>query len=240
MHTFFKAQLPSDIAALVERIESFATREIAVEVDTRPVSPTSPNPDSLIARVTPTEAAILLRSREIFPPHDVLHELLHIERMWVERVPQLVPIHPHNTRRMIATDIENALEHLVIVPREANYGFDPYPYWNETSRRNWAEFPWPAMNDPWWRRKACLLGWLTVFYLVNDPEIKTHVEGCLRKEGLLDEARRFSTRIGEKLDSKPHAQSAVLRFLQIPKTDFVSVRIEVKNGTHEEIPLPQH
>ena len=96
------------------------------------------------------------------------------------------------------------------------------------------------MNDPWWRRKACLLGWLTVFYLVNDPEIKTHVEGCLRKEGLLDEARRFSTRIGEKLDSKPHAQSAVLRFLQIPKTDFVSVRIEVKNGTHEEIPLPQH
>jgi len=241
MDTFFKAQLPPDIATLVDDIESLAKREISIEVDTRLVSPTSPNPDSLVARVTPTEATILLRSRDVFRPHDVLHELLHIERMWVERIPQLVPIHdPHGTRSKIATDIENALEHLVIVPREANYGFDPYPYWNETSRRNWAEYPWPAMTDPWWRRKACLLGWLTVFYLVNDPGVKRHVEECLRKEGLLDEAQRFSARIGEKLVSKPQAQSAVLRFLEIPTTDFMIVRFKVNDGTIEELRLPPH
>lgn len=240
MDSFFKAQLPPNITVLVDRIESISAREISIEIDTRPVSPTSPNPDSLIARVTPTEAAILLRSRDLFPPHDVLHELLHIERMWIERVPQLVSVHPSSVRTRIATDIENALEHLVIVPREANYGFDPYPYWNETSRRNWAEYPWPAMTDPWWRRKACLLGWLTVFYLVNDPEVKSHVEGCLRNEGLLDEARRFSARIGEKLTSKLHAQSAVLRFLEIPRTDFTSVRFTVNDGSHEVLPLPQH
>src|SRR5262245_1174271 len=89
MDTAFKEQLPPEIAALVDHIEGFAGRKISVELNSRPVSPTSPNPDSLAARVTPTEAAILLRSRDVFPPHDVLHELLHIERMWVERIPQL-------------------------------------------------------------------------------------------------------------------------------------------------------
>jgi hypothetical protein len=242
MDTFYKAQLPSNVVTLVDRIESFAKREISVAINNRPISPTSPNPDSLAARVTPTEATILLRSKDVFPPHDVLHELLHIERLWVERIPQLVPVHdPHGTRSKIATIIENALEHLVIVPREANYGFDPYPYWNQTCRRTWAEYPWPVMTDLWQRRKACLLGWLTVSYLVNDSEVKGHVEDCLRKEGQagpiqLDEAKRFSARIGEKLVSKPQAQSAVLRFLEIPRTDFRSVRFS--NGFPEEIPLP--
>src|ERR1043165_8017081 len=108
MDTFFKAQLPSNIAMLVARIESVAKREISVDVDSRPVSPTSTNPDRLSVRITPTDATILLRSRDAFPPHDVLHELLHIERMWVERVPQLVPAHdPLGTRSKIAGDIEN-------------------------------------------------------------------------------------------------------------------------------------
>jgi hypothetical protein len=239
MDVFYKGQLPGAVATLVDRIESFTKREISVEIDSRPVSTTSPNPDRLAARITPTEAAIVLRSRDVFPAHAVLHELLHIERMWVERVPQLLPIHdPRGTRIKIATDIENALEHLVIVPREADYGFDPYPYWNETSRRNWAEYPWPAMADPWSRRKACLLGWLTVFYLVNDPGVKSHVAECLRKEGLLDEAKRFGGRIGEMLVSKPQAQSAVLRFLEIPRTDFMAVRFN--NGFPEKVPLPLH
>jgi len=247
MDTIFKAQLPLEIVTLVDSIESFAKREISIEVNTRPPSPTSPNPDSPVTRITPTEATILLRSRDLFRQHDVLHELLHIERMWVEQIPQLMArddpriLVSHGARSKIAGDIENALEHLVIVPREANYGFDPFPYWNETSRKNWSDYPWPAMTDTWRRRKACFLGWLTVFYLVNDLEVKRHVEECLRDEGLLDEARRFSARIGEKLRvSKQQAQSAVLRFLEIPTTDFMSVRVNAKDGSHEAFPLPLH
>lgn len=221
MDTFHKAQLPRGVATLVDRIESFAKREISVEVDNRPRSPTSPNPDSLAARVTPTSATILLRSKDVFPPHDVLHELLHIERMWVEGIPQLVPKHDPKGIR----------------------SFDPYPYWNETSRRNWSWYPWPALTDPWARRKACLLGWLTVSWLVNDEAVRSHVEECLRKEGgpvLLDEAKQFSARISEKLVSKPQAQSAVLRFLEIPTTDFMIVRFKVNDGTIEELRLPPH
>jgi len=102
------------------------------------------------------------------------------------------------------------------------------------------------MKDPWRRRKVCPLGWLTVSYLVNDQEVKSHVEECLREEclrpeGLLDgEPQRFSARIGEKLVSKPQAVSAVLRFLEIPRSDFRFVRFNVNNGSHEELPIPPH
>jgi hypothetical protein len=127
MDTFYKAQLPSGVTTLVDRIESFAKREISVEVDYRPRSPTSAK--------------------------------------------------------------------------------------------------------------------LTVSCLVNDEEVRSHVEECLRKEGgpvLLDEAKRFSARISEKLVSKPQAQSAVLRFLEIPMIDFMIVRFKASDGTLEQLRLPPH
>lgn len=239
MDTFFKTRLPPNIIALVDRIENFARHEIAVEVDERPVSPTSPNPDRLAARVTERDATILLRSRDVFPPHDVLHELLHIERLWVERIPQVLP-HPEANRVTDTGAIENALEHLVIVPREADYGFDPYPYWNETSRRNWQTYPWPATTNALARRWNCLLGWLTVSQLVNDDRVKEHVERSLTEEGLLDEAKKFSARIVEKLASKPQAISAALRFLKIPPADVLIVRFDIQHERYEEVPIPPH
>jgi hypothetical protein len=239
MDTFFKAQLPSNIKGLVDRIEGFANREIAVEVDGRPVSPTSVNPDRLAAQVTHTSATILLRSRDVFPAHDVLHELLHIERFWVEGIPQVLPRNDPS-RITITGDIENAIEHLIIVPREAEYGFDPFSYWNETTCRNWASYPWPAMTNAWARRKSCLLGWLSASRLVNDQAVRRHVEECLAKEGLLDEGRRFSARIEAVLSSKPRAISAALRFLKIPRADVVAVRIDIKNSSHHEVLIPLH
>jgi hypothetical protein len=239
MDAFFKDQLPLNITALVDRIEAFARHEIAVAVDTRPVSPTSPNPDRLAADVTERAATIYLRSRDVCPAHDVLHEVLHIERLWLEGIPQVMPAHDPELKT-VTSAIENALEHLVIVPREAAFGFDPYPYWNETSQRNWQTYPWPTLTDVGARRMNCLLMWLTVSQLVNDDGVKAHVERSLINEGLLDEARRFSARIVEKLPSKPHAISAVLRFLKIPTADVRLIRFYIQHERYEELPIPDH
>jgi hypothetical protein len=239
MEALYKAKLPPNITALVDRIESFARHEISVAVDTRPVSPRSPNPDRLAARVTEREATILLRSSDVFPPHDVLHELLHIERLWLEGIPQVLPLHDPELGT-VTSAIENALEHLVIVPREADYGFDPYPYWNETSRRNWQAYPWPTISDASTRRRNCLLFWLTASQLVNDDGVKALAERSLTDEGLLDEARRFSARIVEKLASKPQAISAALRFLKIPPADVHIVKFDIQNERWEPVPIPPH
>ena len=237
MDPFYKSRLPANIAGLVDRIEDFAKREIGVAVDDRPVSLTSPNPDRLASNVTHESAKILLRSRDVFDPHSVLHELLHIERLWVERIPQLLAKYDYQLASITGA-LENALEHLIIVPREADYGFDPYPYWNDTVRRNWDKYPWPDMKDRSVRRINCLLGWLSASNLVNDPAVREHVEECLKGEGLFDEAERFRARIAEKLSSKVQAISTVVRFLKSPRDEVHVVRIDVVNSRPEFIPLP--
>lgn len=241
MDHFFRSQLPASVAALVDQIESYASRELLVAVDARPVSPTDPNPDRLAAEVTERTATIYIRSRESFPPHGVLHELLHIERFWVQGIPQVLPVQdPDGDRLTITSSIENALEHLIIVPRESEYGFEPYGYWNETERRLWSGYPWPSLTSAWARRKNALLGWLTITNLVNDPSVKAHAEECLAKEGLLDEAHKFAHRIAQSLGSKPRAISTVLRFLKIPFSDVDLVRFNVLQERRELIPIPEH
>ena len=113
----------------MNEIENFAKREIQVELDPRPVSPTEPNPDRPASQTNHNRATIFIRSEESFQPQGILHELLHIHRYWVEAVPQVMPAKgDRNTDESwrITSQIENTLEHLVIVPREADYGFEPY------------------------------------------------------------------------------------------------------------------
>jgi len=241
MDRHYKDQLPQQVAVLIDQIEAYARREIQIAVDTRPVSPTDPNPDRLAAEVTEQRATIYLRAPDAFPPHGVLHELLHIHRFWVDGIPQVLPVHdPDGERLQVTGSIENALEHQIIVPREAEYGFEPYSYWNETERRLWGQYPWPAITNQWARRKNSLLGWLTVSRLVSDDQVKAQAADCLKKEGLFDEAQRFATRIAGVIESKPRSISATLRFLKIPIQDVRLVRFNVLTEQRDFIPIPEH
>lgn len=241
MDEYFKSQLPSQVTDLVDRIEIFAGREINVVIDTRPVSPTDPNPDRLATEVTENSATIYLRERTKFPTHGVLHELLHIERFWIEGVPQILPLNdPTGSNLQVTSSIENTLEHLIIVPREEVYGFEPYSYWNETDGRLWSMYPWPSIPDAWARRKNFLLGWLSVSSLVTDPDVRGHVESCLKKEGLWEEALKFTEKIAKTIASKPRAISTVLRFVNIPLKDVQLVKFDVLQGKRIVIPIPAH
>jgi hypothetical protein len=239
----FKTRLPSAVQQLVDELERFADLPIHVAVNPRPASPTDPNPEHLAAEVTERSATVLIRSRDAVPAYGVLHELLHVQRFWTESIPQVMPVlgdRAPSNQWQVTSDIENALEHIVIVPREAEYGFDPFPYWNETTRTNWSRYPWPNMTDPWARRKNCLLGALTDAFLVNDPDVKQLVERGLRGEGLLAEARRFTEKIRRVLGSKPHGIATVLRFLPIPFEEVGLVGFDVKNRGRFLVPLPRH
>lgn len=243
MERRLKEQLPVKVQRLVDDLERFADLEIGVKVDPNPVSTTDPNPDRLAADITQHHATILLRSEDDFPPHSVLHELLHVHRWWIERVPQVMPIkgsQDSDDRWSVTSQIENALEHLVIVPREADYGFDPFQYWNDTAKTIWGWYPWPDVTDPWARRKNCLLGSLSSAFLVNDVGVKQSAERCLREEGLLAESQRFTKKIGTVMNSKPHAVSAVLRFLKIPFEDVRLVGFDVKSRTRFSVEIPKH
>lgn len=235
----YLSRLPDPVRDVVVRIEAFADSEIQVEVDSRPVEPTDPNPDRLACEVTEHTATIWLRAADVFPTSAVIHELLHIERYWNERIPQIMPTTDPTGANIVNTSaIENALEHLIIVPREEAFGFDPYPYWAETARENWSTYPWPNMTSAWARRKNCLLAWLTVTHLTKDPGLQAQVRLHLRNEGLLADAEAFSKKITCTLPSKMRALGTVVRFLRIPYDEVTGMLYDVQNRRRVEVTIP--
>jgi hypothetical protein len=234
--------LPDNIGRLVDEIEAFAGLSIKVVLIPKVPSPTDPNPDSTACQVTEDSATIIIRS-EWVQPEAILHELLHIQRYLVEGIPQVHPILGEKAPEgnwQILNQIENELEHLVIVPRMADYGFEPYDYWNKTEQRNWSRYPWPENTVPWDRRRNCLRGSLAAAFIVTDPEVKQLIEKGIAQEGLLTETRLFTAKIRSVLDSKPRAIAAFLRFLPLAYKEVTVVRFDVKNRKRVVVPLPMH
>ncbi len=225
--------LPEASLELLREIEDFAGLEIAFERREEPASPSIPNPDSPAARVSHDGATISVY-KDVINPSGITHELLHVYRYWVEAVPQVMPIKDKggsgaNGRWGVTSSIENSLEHLVIVPREKGYGESNDEHWNSVSRANWGKYPWPEINEPFARRKNCLLGWLSCMEIVTDEAVRDLAKECIVKEGYFNEAQKFHEKIMTVLMDKPRALSAVIRFLQIPFNEIRLVTFDVRN-----------
>lgn len=239
MEQTFLRRLNADIRRLVEEIEAFAGTEIEVRPAPAPTRPGEREPKAAVLIASEHRATLLCRTDQEPPPQAVLHELLHLQRYWVERVPQFVPAaDPDGEKTKIAHEVENALEHLIIIPREAGYGFNPYPAWNERARANWGAYPWPAVTEAWARRKHGLLSYLTTSFLVTDAQLKRLADEALAAERLLLEAQKFSQRITRVLTSKERCLSTAVRFLRIPREDAAMAYLDIKQRKLSHQPLP--
>ena len=232
-----RSRLPKSVQALVDRIEAFAGLPIQVGPNPRPPSATDSNPDAVDAYISPQRALILLRNKR-FEPQGVLHELLRIERYWVEQIPQIVPLDDAPVGNWNVTgDIEGALERLVVVPKEADYGFEPYAYWTATQRTLWERYPWPGLTGAFSRRASCLLGSLTALRLTNDNDVMDLVRRCLSAEGLLREAEAFVQQVTDVIDNKQRMLRRALQYLDIPRADVKLIQFDVRRRLTYQLPF---
>lgn len=231
------SSLPVSVRALFREIEDFARLPIGIEKNTHPPSSIDPNPQSPATEVSHDKATIYLRTIKT-DSQGILHELLHIYRYWVEKIPRLIPVSNDNNNWGITSGIENDLEHLIIVPKEADYGYEPYSHWNYIVSANWSKYPWPDMTAPFARRRNCLLSWLYCANLVTDQKVREHVKACLENEGLFAEAERFRKKIDTTIGHKPSALSTAVRFLKIPRNDVKMVYLDVQNRQRIEKKIP--
>jgi hypothetical protein len=164
-----RGALSPDIVTFMDGIERFAGRNIEFAFNNQP--PPDNYPNATAACILEDGARILLREGGLIEPQNILHELLHIHRYWVQHTPQLEPLVDHESNWEITRRIEDALEHLVIVPREANFGFAPRLQWHETAMLEWSAYPWPDNTEPQSRSLSTHLGWLAC-ELVAEPKIR--------------------------------------------------------------------
>lgn len=237
----FLERLSPDIQRLVHDIEAFASVEIQVRSAPTPSLKTAASPKAVALMATEKGATLLYREEDQFQSHAALHELLHLRRYWLDRIPQLAAADdPQGDKTRIANEIENTLEHIVIFPQEVGYEFDPYVGINESERARWQAYPWVNINEPWARRKTALLSWLTVDALVTDEAVKTLARRYLEDEGLLEEAENFSEKIQRLKISKERCLATTIRFLRIPRHEAEMVYLDIKNKKLVRKPVPEH
>ena len=216
----------------MDSIENFAQTGISLEISPEVTA------EALACRVDHNSAVLLLPPTGETTAQAVLHELLHIHRYWNEQIPKIMPVSESDSRWSIANAIDNSLEHTIIVPREAEYGFEPYGYWNAVTRRNFSDYPWPEIADQFARRKNCLIGWLYCSKLIDDADVKETVRSALRSEGLLHDGEQFAAKVSRLASNKAQMISAAIRFLHIPRKDVRLLYCDIQGRRRriEEVP----
>jgi hypothetical protein len=219
-------QLAPNIIQLVERIEGYAGMEIGVEE----------KPGRASHNVSHQHAVIFCDNLTNIPTQGMVHELLHIERTWMQQIPVLATKSLDDPLADGVIDIDNRLEHLVIVPKEAEYGFDPYEYWNLEAHRWWNGDRCHKMASEH-RRLNMLMEWLATKRIVADKAVIERATNVLLFYGLFAEAETFANTIVQELDCKTKITAIVVNTLGIPKdrVHFVTIRVREREFFTEPV-----
>ena len=225
------ATLPEKSRELLDRLEAHAGKEIIFAPYLTASKPDEPNPDAPSCEVTPAGATIRLREAAPIPPQGITHELLHLERWWLEGMPQLYPARPE--ARQNCELMENALEHLVIVPREAEYRIRALRLLERHLWEKMVKEPFPPTMPAEIIRTKCLMGWLATGY-ITDESVIALIETAVRAEGHYEEAVKFKRRMNDLLSSKQQTVACLARFMNIPEGLVVLRYYNVAAGTYRD------
>ncbi|MCK5746902.1 MAG: hypothetical protein KAH44_11840, partial [Oricola sp.] len=232
-------QQPEAVLNLLHEIEQFAGIRVEFWLYPEDSIPDGSNPFAATLQVHRDAADILVRDPDRTTSQQVLHELLHLQRYWMEGVPQVVPVGTDPGNWDITSQIENVLEHLVIIPRERERGIDSFPYWRENLCGFWKSYPWPNLQNDFARRKNALLSWLQLEDLEPSIELRTIAENALRSEGLLTEAKRLRSRIKLKIRDKPQMIAHALQASRIPRNNVRLLYFDVKARSEQRETVPK-
>jgi hypothetical protein len=228
--------LPSNVAGLLAEIENVSGLKVKFELDTTVLPPNTVNIDSEMSEISHDRATVKLRNPDSVNLTGITHELIHIHRYWVEQIPQVMPRDNNDYKWSVTSEMENDLEHQIVIPRERDYGFDSSAYWNDTHRKVWGLYPWPSA-DAFHRNMYCILSPLYT-RLVTDPEVTKLIASAVQSAGLTAKAAQHGSAIRANLADKPKCIAITAAFIGIPPTDLRVVYFDTKARNRRSEPLP--
>jgi hypothetical protein len=197
------AKLPVDLQTFVIDIEREAGIDIRVAVDDSRTGRYLGEPDPLACNIDEDGATILIPHADYFPDGSVLHELLHINRLLVEQVPQINICDTHWDPQLetVFRQLDNNLEHLVIVPEELRRRPARRDRWISVIERTLSEIRSGKLQQA----DRDFLGIYTLAFIehvLNDSCLRERSESILDGLGLRDRAVAFREAIIPGLASK--------------------------------------
>lgn len=183
MQVGHQRRLTLETRTLIEEVEDATGVEIGVKVES--------GRKTMGVNIDEFGATILFPSEDYFPDGAVVHETLHVRRILAEGVPRLWENEEAEDENLALPralqDLDNSLEHLVIVPEVLRRHPERRQYWERKFERVWGH-DIPGTYIPEDQRRHALLHWVSINHLVPGAPVIELAEARLSKLGLIEEA----------------------------------------------------
>jgi hypothetical protein len=204
MQSFYLNRLSQTVQDLVLEVETTGSVNIEVVPDAELNCNGTTRRSRIEVSIQTHRAQVYAPTDGYFPDGAVLHEVLHIKRFHVERVPMLVAGASRFRHSFAALD--NALEHLVIVPEELRLQPERREHWENVIADVLAELPSVPASD---RRLAVCLHWTFLTHVLHDSPQIGRAEELVEEYGFIQDAADLADQLVSVISSKEEMLSVL-------------------------------
>ena len=240
MQAEYLSQLSAPVRAFVEQVEERAglAIEVVLRADLNAGGPGGAG--KLSVEIDAQRVRLNAPTNGYFPDGAVRHEALHVQRLHVDQVPRLALADEVDWDPVLETSltrIDNALEHLLIVPVELGHHPERHAHWQLVMERVW-EKQVPQAHSALDRRIGACLHWTFLCQVLPTSPAKDLASAVLQAHGLRDEADSFAEQLVPRLADKVEvARFFFAWFAEVPRNSVALEFLNVVTGLTQR-PVP--
>ena len=193
MQQEFLRRLTVDVRSFVEEVEIAAgiRIEVVTKADQNGTGPLGLG--KLKVEIEAHRVRLFAPTDGYFPDGGVRHEVLHVHRLHIEGIPRIaladaVDWNPNLESSLVQVD--NALEHLVIVPKELEKNPERLEHWEAVMSRMWQE-ALPTAPSDLGRRIGVCLHWAFLRHVLPRSKFLDSAQSFMGTHGLKAYAENF-------------------------------------------------
>jgi hypothetical protein len=238
MQSEYLARLSKPVQQFVLEVEEAADVGITVILDPKLNAGGTTGQGKLAVEINAHSIRLFAPTSGYFPDGAVRHEVLHVRRFHVEGVPKLALADSEEWDEGYSnalTDLDNAIEHVVIVPLEIQFHPERRTHWEAVMWDVCLGLPDVPQGE---RHLAVCLHWTFLQHVLpNSPAVEI-ARNFAKEHALLEIADQFADRFMSVAASKEELVGLIFStFPDIPKNRAALEYINTKTGTCQK-PIP--
>lgn len=238
MQSKYLARLSKPVQQLVLEVEEGAGVDINVIPDPKQNEGGTTGLGNLAVVINAQSIQLFAPTNGYFPDGAVRHEVLHVRRFHVDRVPKLALADSEEWDKSFSDALgalDNAIEHVVIVPEELQFHSDRRKHWETLMQDVCLALPGVPEGE---RRVAVGLHWTFLRHVLPASPAVEIARSFARKHALLELADHFADRFKAVAASKEELVRLLFHtFPEIPKNRAALEYINSMTGTCQK-PIP--
>ena len=155
---------------------------------------------------------------DYFPNESVYHELLHIRRLCVDKVPRIIVCEDYDlwTPELedVLTSLDNEIEHFIIVPDELNKYPNRKNYWKDKVEYIVDNYDQLGLIEADQERRV-LISWAFIHHVLPCDDLVEKANTAVNKMGIEGRASKFISEILHSLDKKNTLAQVFFKNLQL-------------------------